>query len=77
MVSLNMNTNYPYTHIIMGINTVLCVLSLCVLQQFILHHSGTVEILNSSIYQFPPCPHKYDRYEETNKTVIYVLPLAL
>ena len=31
----SMNTNY-YTHIIMSINTVLCVLSLCVLQQFTL-----------------------------------------
>ena len=33
----------------MGINTVLCVLSLCVLQQFILPRSGTVGILNLSV----------------------------
>ena len=42
-----MNTNYytwyGYQH------CAVCVLTLCVLQQFILHRSGTVEILNSSV----------------------------
>ena len=62
----SMNTNY-YTHIIMGIyqHCTVCVLTLCVLQQFILHRSGTVGILN--LCQFSPCPHEYDRYEETTR----------
>ena len=68
----SMNTNY-YTHIIMGINTVLCVLPLCVLQQFMLHRSGTVGILNSSVSFHLVHTSTYDRYEETNMTVIYAL----
>ena len=54
-----MNTNYYtneyehklplYTYYYGYQHCAVCVLSLCVLQQFILHHSGTVGILNSSV----------------------------
>ena len=63
----SMNTNYHYTHIIMGINTVLCAVTLCTTA---IHTSPFWDSRNPKlICQLSPCPREYYRYKETNKAV--------
>ena len=58
-------------HILLWVSTLCCVCCHSV------YYSNSYFIFldsrNPKLCQFSPCPHKYDRYQETNKAVIYVL----